>query len=460
LKQSKLSRRGFIAGIGLSSAFYTVRGAFAQQLVLTPAQTEGPYYPDRLPLDLDNDLLVINDAITPAVGTITWISGRVLSRAGLPVRGATVEIWQADNNGAYIHSASPSANRDRSFQGYGRFVTGSTGEYIFRTVKPGLYPGRTRHVHYKVTYPGGRTLTTQLYVEGEPLNASDGVLSGIRDTAQRGSVIVPFAAVSGSPIGEVSAVFDIVLDYTPSDVPTSGPAIFAMNGVVHGASYQPAIAAGSWVSIFGANFGTRSRTWDPATEIIDGKLPTTLDDVSVTVNDRPAPVYYISPTQLNVEIPSDVSGAARVTVTSPAGSASTSVTVDAAQPGFFVYTQNHVAAVRADGMYVGPPNLIDGVTTVPAQPGEQILLFGTGFGPTVPPLPSGEVVTSPAPVATPVEIRVDTIDVPVAFAGLTGAGLYQFNITVPDLPDGDHAVIARSAGVWTQSLAKLRIQRA
>jgi len=135
------NRRSFLGAIGLSSAFFTVRGAFADALVQTPAQTEGPYYPDHLPLDQDNDLLIINNAITPAVGAISWLSGRVLDSSGAPIRGAVVEIWQADDHGAYIHSKSPIANRDVNFQGYGKFETASSGEYLFRTVKPGLYPG-------------------------------------------------------------------------------------------------------------------------------------------------------------------------------------------------------------------------------------------------------------------------------------------------------------------------------
>src|SRR6266571_3059450 len=181
--ESAVSRRRFLNTMGLGGLFFTVRGAFADALVQTPAQTEGPYYPDHLPLDQDNDLLIINDAITPAVGQISWISGRVLDSSGGAVRGAVVEIWQADDHGAYIHSRSPIANRDANFQGYGRFLTSSSGEYLFRTVKPGLYPGRTRHVHFAVDVPGSSKLITQLYVQGDPQNNSDGVLTGIRDQA-------------------------------------------------------------------------------------------------------------------------------------------------------------------------------------------------------------------------------------------------------------------------------------
>ena len=158
------SRRNFLKTAGFGGLLFTQRGLFAEQLVLTPAQTIGPYYPDRMPLDLDNDLIRINDNITPAVGQMTWLNGRILGSNGAPLRNALIEIWQADNNGAYIHSRSPIANRDANFQGYGKFLTGSTGEYVFRTVKPGLYPGRTRHIHMQVTAANGTKLVSQVYV--------------------------------------------------------------------------------------------------------------------------------------------------------------------------------------------------------------------------------------------------------------------------------------------------------
>jgi protocatechuate 3,4-dioxygenase beta subunit len=192
------------------------RGAFAEELVRTPRQTEGPFYPDRLPLDTDNDLLIVNDSITPAVGTITHLSGRILDSRGEPVRGALVEIWQVDNNGAYLHTRSSNhAKRDKNFQGFGRFLTGTAGDYYFRTIKPVAYPGRTPHIHFAVKIKGAEKFTTQCYIKGEPRNKRDGIFSSIRDPKARAAVLVDFAPVAGSRIGEVAARFDIVLGFTP-----------------------------------------------------------------------------------------------------------------------------------------------------------------------------------------------------------------------------------------------------
>lgn len=210
------SRRRFLGGLTLAAAALTVPGAFAEALTLTPPQTEGPFYPDHLPLDTDNDLIIIKDSITPAVGAITHLTGRVLDARGEPVKGAVVEIWQVDNNGAYLHSRSGNGdNRDRHFQGFGRFETGSTGEYRFRTIKPVPYPGRTPHIHVKLLKGDRELLTTQCYVKGLPQNERDGVLRGIRDAAARESVMVDFLPIPDSKIGELAAKWDIVLGITP-----------------------------------------------------------------------------------------------------------------------------------------------------------------------------------------------------------------------------------------------------
>ena len=212
-----MQRRHFLRTLAIAGAAFGTPGVFAQELLRTPVQTEGPFYPDKLPLDTDNDLLIINNGITPAVGDITWLSGRILSPRGEPVRNALVEIWQVDRQGAYLHSGSSNRQRrDANFQGFGRFLTGSTGEYLFRTIKPVPYPGRAPHIHFKIKIRGRDVLTTQLYVQGEPGNSRDEILNGIQDPDMRASVIVPFAPMSGSRLGELSAQFNIVLNRTPS----------------------------------------------------------------------------------------------------------------------------------------------------------------------------------------------------------------------------------------------------
>src|SRR5882672_7340695 len=208
-------RRGFLRTLGLGAMWMTVPGAFAEELIRTPRQTEGPFYPDHLPLDTDNDLIIVNNALTPAAGQITHLSGRILDGRGDPIRNALVEIWQVDNNGVYLNSHDTHATRDKNFQGFGRFLTGSTGEYYFRTIKPVLYPGRTRHIHFAIKTKGREAWTTQCYVKGEPQNERDGVYKEIKDPKARDSVTVDFAPINTSRIGELAAKFDIVMGFTP-----------------------------------------------------------------------------------------------------------------------------------------------------------------------------------------------------------------------------------------------------
>ena len=215
------SRRLFLGGIALgvgASSFFTVRGAFAEELARTPALTEGPFYPDKLPLDTDNDLIIVNNSVTPAVGEITHLTGRVLDASGSPIKDVVVEIWQVDAKGVYIHSAdSGKRQRDTNFQGFGRFTTDSKGGYRFRTIKPVPYPGRTPHIHVKVKKGDREILTTQIFVNGHPQNRNDGVLHDIRDPFDRELVLVDFKPVKDSKIGELTAEFDIVVGQTPQD---------------------------------------------------------------------------------------------------------------------------------------------------------------------------------------------------------------------------------------------------
>ena len=214
------SRRRFLHGLTSAAALagtgLFARGALAEELTRTPRQTEGPFYPDKLPLDTDNDLIILNDGLTPAVGEITHLTGRILDGSGSPIRNAVVEIWQTDASGAYVHSRSANGDkRDGNFQGFGRFLTGSTGEYYFRTIKPVPYPGRTPHIHYKIKLKGQDDFSTQCYIKGHAQNARDGVLRGVRDEKQRASIQVEFAPIPDSKAGELAAKFDVVMGWTP-----------------------------------------------------------------------------------------------------------------------------------------------------------------------------------------------------------------------------------------------------
>jgi protocatechuate 3,4-dioxygenase beta subunit len=214
---SRPSRRGFLGTLALGATAFTARGAFADELEKTPRIQEGPFYPTKLPVETDNDLLIINDAITPAVGEITHLSGKILDTKGDPIRNAVVELWQCDRHGTYLKAhIENGAKFDSNFQGFGRFLTGSTGEYYFRTIKPVPYTGRpAAHIHFKIWKNNKVLLTTECFVKGFAGNERDGIYR--RATQSKGGRRLPvdFVPVKGSRIGELAARFDIVLGYTP-----------------------------------------------------------------------------------------------------------------------------------------------------------------------------------------------------------------------------------------------------
>jgi protocatechuate 3,4-dioxygenase beta subunit len=210
---SGLDRRRFLNRAALGLALFAVPGAFAAALQQTPKVGFGPFYPDHLPLDTDNDLILINDALTPAVGEISYVSGRVLGPDGEPIRNAIVEIWEADRNGIYIHSGGGDKEKaDKNFQGYGRFLTGESGEYLFRTIKPVAYRGRCPHIHCAVKIPGRDKWSTELHIKDHPLNADDGVRRGVKNPEL---LEVEFKPVAGSKVGELAGKFDLVMGLTP-----------------------------------------------------------------------------------------------------------------------------------------------------------------------------------------------------------------------------------------------------
>jgi protocatechuate 3,4-dioxygenase beta subunit len=208
---TRLSRRRLLQAAA-SGLVLLLPGAEASLAAPTPAQPPGPFYPDRLPLDKDNDLVRVEGSDGLASGEITDLWGRVLDLNGRPVEGALVEIWQCDANGRYIHRRDDRrVPRDPNFQGYGRFETAADGRYRFRTIKPVPYPGRAPHIHVAVRVPGSRRLVTQMYVKGAPENRWDWLLNGVADDAARERLIVDFKPAEEQSTAELRAQFDIVL---------------------------------------------------------------------------------------------------------------------------------------------------------------------------------------------------------------------------------------------------------
>jgi len=203
-------------------------------------------------------------------------------------------------------------------------------------------------------------------------------------------------------------------------------------GIVNAASFTSAIAPGAFTAIFGSGLASTRRTWGTA-DFAGGKLPVTLDGVSVTIDGKPAYVYYVSPEQIDVIAPADTaSGAVPVVVTNNGvAAASTTAALQSAAPAFFAVGK-YAIATHANGSLVTPAN--------PAAIGEVVALYGTGFGPTSPAV-DGLVVTAPANLATAPAVTIGTAAATVQFAGLSAAGLNQINVTVPPLPAGSHGVV-------------------
>ena len=238
---------------------------------------------------------------------------------------------------------------------------------------------------------------------------------------------------------------------------TAAPAITL---VANAEGEAPLIAPNTWVEIKGTNLAPVSdtRIWQNY-DFSGGQMPSQLDGVSVAINGKNAFVYYISPTQINVLTPPDAMlGSVPVRVTVGAqSSAAANVNAQALSPSFFIFGAGpYVAAEHADGSFLGPASLYPGLTT-PAKPGETVVLFANGFGPTSSPLVSGSVTQggtlSPLPVVT-----IGGVSAPVVFAGLVAAGEFQFNITVPNVSDGDQTIVATYEGASTPAGTKITIQ--
>ncbi len=201
----RTTARALIAGLLFAGAIH----AGAASLPPTPAQTEGPFYPQTLPADRDSDLVSISGHGGQAQGTVLYFTGRVLTPDGRPIAGAKVELWQADRFGRYHHAGDEGQPRDDDFQGYGVATSDADGRFAFRTIRPVPYGGRPPHLHLKIMAVGHPGLTTQLYMSGDRTDGDFVLAQSPPGTLERLSVML--SPMNGREPGAVKGSFDVVL---------------------------------------------------------------------------------------------------------------------------------------------------------------------------------------------------------------------------------------------------------
>ncbi|MEJ2384219.1 MAG: protocatechuate 3,4-dioxygenase [Xanthomonadales bacterium] len=211
-QSSKISRRSVLtAGAGIAAGVVTAT-AMGGAAPLTPANPEGPFYPQHEQLDRDTDLTLIRGHAERAQGQVVRVSGRVLDDQGQAVAGALVDIWQANALGRYAHEDDPAtAPLDPNFQGWGMVKTDADGRYSFTTIKPGAYAvssgwSRPPHIHFRISRRGYHELTTQMYFADESLNEKDRLLLSVDEEARK-RLVVDFHDTDGVLEGD----FPIVL---------------------------------------------------------------------------------------------------------------------------------------------------------------------------------------------------------------------------------------------------------
>jgi uncharacterized protein (TIGR03437 family) len=256
---------------------------------------------------------------------------------------------------------------------------------------------------------------------------------------------------------------EVSVDISPALRASPAPSI-TTNGIVSMNARSSTIQAGGWVSIYGKNLAKATATWN-------GDFPALLEGTVVTINGKAAYLSFVSPGQINVQAPDDAAtGSVPVVVTTASGSSTSTVTLAQFAPSLLLLDAQHVAGIilRSDGSgaydggaydIIGPTGTSLGYPTVAAKAGDTVELFGVGFGPTNPSVPAGQAFSGAAPTTSPVNLLIDNGSVTPTFAGLSGPGLYQINLTIPaGLGTGDVSLLATVGGADTASGALISLQ--
>ena len=484
---SQSRRRAIQSLAGIAAAYFipawneTIEAADTVTCVsTTPTVTEGPYW-------VDEKLFRSDIRTDPSTGT---------ARAGIPLTltinvdnlssgcafltSAYVDIWHCDAKGIYSDEStynpgggtgSVTTTGQKFLRGYQ--ITDANGQVQFTTIYPGWYSGRTIHIHARVrTYSGTTVLSnfvTQIFFDDTVTNTvlaqSTYSRTGNRDTTNSSDMVYNvtnkermLATVTGDTTKGYAATITIGSSF---QTPTAAAPSITAGGIANSASGAAGLAPNTWISIYGSNLTTTSRSV-ASTDLVNNVLPAALSGVSVQINGKAAYLQYISASQINVLTPFDTStGSVAVTVTNSAGtSPAVSATMQSVLPGLSV-ASNYVRAIRyPDGAIVNGTGLAETGYTVTAAigQGDVLAIYGTGFGSTDPTPAAGLVFTGAYKATNTVTVTVGGISADVLWAGLVGPGLYQLNVRVPaSVADGDQAVIASVNGISSQSTAKLKI---
>ena len=373
--------------------------------------------PWAIALDNSGNLYVCDDAVGTRVYKVT--------------PGGAITVIAGNGTSGFSGDGGP-ATSAQLFEAHGVAVDAAGNVYIADTSNL-----RVRRVDTNgiiTTVAGGPNSAPNEVDGGPPTGVNVGALDVAVDSA--GNLYI----YGGNRVYKVTGLTGA----TPPPAP-------AISGIVNGASFQPGVTANAWVTIQGTNLAGQTDDW--SNSIVNGALPTMLDGVSVSMGGQAAYVYYISPGQLNVLAPDVPAGPVTVTVTAPGGtSASFTATADAYGPAFFPWPGNQVVATRTDYSYAVKAGTFAGATTIPAKPGDVIILWATGLGPTNPAAPLGVATpgTGSYPTASLPTVTVNNTPAMVYGAALApgSAGLYQIAIQVPpSLADGDWPIQAMIGGI-------------
>ncbi len=430
---------------------------------------------------------------TPYSGQLAYVTAT--SSQGGATQTGVGQLWVVDTTNPSAMSLVTQVNVPGTLQVFGPLIQGNTavtigdsGGWRQPCCGTNAFTGNILITVYDLTDPQNPQITANVttpYLPGPAIGRGAAVIGphlflygGVLDNSNNNNFLVVDTTNPASPsitLSPTSTNVNYVRVvgtqlYAPTD---SGLQIYSIsgsiapsistNGVQNGASFQPGVVANSWATIVGVNLSPVTDTWDKF--IVNGKLPTTLDGVSVSMGGKPAYIDYVNSTQINFLAPNLSPGPIQVAVTDPVGTSSTfTVTASTYGPAFFPWPNNQPVATRQDFSYAVKAGTFQGVTTVPAKPGDVIILWGTGFGPTSPVAPAGVVVPSDQTYATPTLPTVTINNIPATVYGAALAsgyvGLYQVAIQVPtSLGNGDWPIVASIGGVSSPSGVLLNVQQ-